>query len=70
MIDALSTKDNQQVAEGITKMLTDLPELKTFINGCPDVSTDWAVVANWFKFWKDQGMMKVYGQAFRNFRSH
>ena len=32
--------------------------------------TDWAVVANWFKYWKAQGMMKVYAQAYHNLVPH
>merc|ERR1712151_46899 len=34
--------------------------------GCPDAQADFAVVANWWKYWKAQGELKVYQEAYRN----
>merc|ERR1712151_1315133 len=62
-----ATKDNQKVLEGIQKIMTDLPQLNASMSKCPaDVQTDWAVVANWWKYWKGQGEMKVYSTAYKN----
>ena len=57
------TKDNQKVLTAIQKFLSDLPEIKQFMEPCKSLGTinaDWEVVATWFKYWKAQGMMKVY----------
>jgi len=44
-----------------------LPELNSYLSTCPaDVKTDWAQVGTWFKYWKAQGEMKVYGTAYKN----
>jgi len=62
------TKDNQKVLEGVHLLLgTDLPQLNGFISKCPAaVTSDWAIVGNWFKYWKAQGEMKVYSTAYKN----
>lgn len=44
----------------------DLPELNTFMAGCPDVKADFDVVTSWFKYWKAQGEMKVYSTAYKD----
>lgn len=37
------------------------------MSACPaDVQSDWAIVGNWFKYWKAQGEMKVYSTAYKN----
>jgi len=33
---------------------------------CPDAQADFAVVGNWFKYWKSQGEMKIYQSAYKN----
>merc|ERR1711953_338497 len=65
--NSFATKDNQQVLAGIQKVLGDLPELKTIMSACPEAASDWALVSNWFKYWKGQGEMKVYQEAYKNF---
>ena len=61
------TKENQKVLEGIQKLLGDLPLINSFMSTCPaNVKADHDVVANWFKYWKSQGEMKVYSTAYRN----
>jgi hypothetical protein len=37
---------------------------------CPDAAHDWGLVSNWFKYWKGQGEMKVYQEAYKNFSSN
>merc|ERR1719464_904062 len=37
------------------------------MEACPDAAADWGLVANWFKYWKGQGEMKVYQEAYKNF---
>jgi len=68
------TKDNQKVLAAVQKFLGDIPEFHTWmVEGCSNVGTvdaDWAVVAEWFKFWKDQGMMKVYSTMYHNLVPH
>ena len=59
----LITKDNQKVLIAIQNLVADLPEFHTYMQGCAGFGTvlaDWNVVATWFKYWKAQGMMKVY----------
>jgi len=34
---------------------------------CPDAASDWTLVTNWGKYWKGQGEMKVYQEAYKNF---
>jgi hypothetical protein len=68
--NSFATKDNQQVLAGIQKVLGDLPQLKTIMAACPDAAHDWGLVANWFKYWKGQGEMKVYQEAYKNFSSN
>lgn len=46
--------------------MSDLPEFNGFMAGCPNAASDWAVVQNWFKYWKAQGEMHVYSIAYRN----
>jgi len=65
--NSFATKDNEQVLAGIQKVLGDLPQLKTIMEACPDAASDWALVSNWFKYWKGQGEMKVYQEAYKNF---
>ena len=65
-----STKDNQMVLQGVKKVLGDMPELKTFTEGCPDAKADFDTTAAWFKYWKAQGEMKVYSTAYKNVVSH
>jgi len=36
------------------------------MDACPDAAADFEVVANWFKYWKGQGEMKVYSTAYKN----
>jgi len=43
-----------------------LPEINSFMTQCPTVAADFAVVGNWFKYWKAQGTMKVYSTAYKN----
>ena len=68
--NSFATKDNQQVLAGLQKVLGDLPEIKTIMEACPDAAADWGLVANWFKYWKGQGEMKVYQEAYKNFSSN
>jgi hypothetical protein len=35
-------------------------------NCSTETKADFDVVANWFKFWKSQGEMKVYQTAYKN----
>jgi len=65
--NSFATKDNQQVLAGIQKVLADLPQLKTIMTACPDAAADWGLVSGWFKYWKGQGEMKVYQEAYKNF---
>ena len=60
------TKDNQKVLEGVQKILSDLPKLNSYMAGCPNATADFAVVQNWFKYYKAQGEMKVYSTLYRN----
>ena len=61
------TKENQKVLEGLQKVLGDLPELDSFMNSCPaSVQADKAVVSDWFKYWKQQGSLKVYQTLYKN----
>lgn len=60
------TKDNQKVIAGVKKLLGDLPELSGWLAACPDAKADIATVGTWFKYWKAQGEMKVYGTAYKN----
>jgi len=69
-VNSFATKDNQQVLAGIQKVLADLPEVKTMMEACPDAASDWGLVTNWFKYWKGQGEMKVYQEAYKNFSSN
>jgi len=62
-----ATKDNQKVLEGLQKVLGDLSTLHDSMAACPDAAADWALVSNWFKYWKGQGEMKVYQEAYKNF---
>ena len=37
------------------------------MDSCPaEVKADKDVVSNWFKYWKEQGEMKVYQTAYKN----
>jgi len=65
--NSFATKDGQQVLAGLQKVLADLPEIKTIMVACPEAASDWAQVSNWFKYWKGQGEMKVYSEAYKNF---
>jgi len=65
-VNDFSTKDNQKVIEGVQTILKDLPQLKGFMDACPNAAGDWAAISNWFKFWKGQGEMKVYSTAYKN----
>jgi len=62
-----ATKDNQKVLAGLQKALADLPAVNTAVAACPNAAADWALVGNWFKYWKGQGEMKVYQAAYKNF---
>jgi len=64
--NAFATKDNQKVLEGIQKVMADIPQFNSFMAACPNAQTDFAVVANWWKYWKGQGEMKVYQEAYKN----
>lgn len=46
--------------------MADMPELHTYLGGCPDAAADVATTANWFTYWKSQGEMKVYSTAYKN----
>ena len=61
-----ASKDNEKVLEGVKLIMGDLPELNTYLAGCPDASADIATTANWFTYWKSQGEMKVYSTAYKN----
>ena len=61
-----ATKDNQKVLAGVKKVLKDMPDLKGFLDGCPDAKDDIEVTENWFKYWKGQGEMKVYSTIYKN----
>ena len=65
-VNAFATKDNQQMITGLHTVLADLPQLNTFMAACPDAQADYAVMVNWFKYWKGQGEMKVYQTAYTN----
>lgn len=65
-VNDFATKDNQQVIQGVQLVLSDMPELNGFLAGCPDAAADIAVTADWFKYWKSQGEMKVYSTAYKN----
>ena len=61
------TKENQKVLEGLQKVLGDLPELDSFMSSCPaNVQADKAVISDWFKYWKQQGSLKVYQTLYKN----
>ena len=65
-IKAIQTKDNQQILQALQALLGDLPQLGTWMAGCPNEAADWATLANWYKYWKAQGSMKVYSTAYKN----
>ena len=56
------TKDNQKVLAGLQVLIGDLPELNSFMAGCPDpgIQADYKLMTNWFNYWKAQGAMKIY----------
>jgi len=58
------------VLQGVQKVLADMPKLKTFTENCPDAKADFDTTANWFKYWKAQGEMKVYSTAYKNVIAH
>jgi len=70
------TKDNQKVLEAVQKILADVPEVKGWLDKCPDTSADptaqddIVVLENYWKFWKSQGEMKVYQTAYKNIIGH
>jgi len=64
--NAFATKDNQQVLAGLQKVMADLPQFNTYMAACPEAQADFAVVANWWKYWKGQGELKVYQEAYKN----
>merc|ERR1719266_1424728 len=66
MVNDFRTKDNQKVIEGVKKVLADMPEIKGFLDGCPNAAADVKVVGDWFTYWKDAGEMKVYSTAYKN----
>jgi uncharacterized protein (DUF305 family) len=47
-------------------LLADVPELKTWLDGCPDAQADIAVMEGWYTYWKAQGEMKVYSTMYKN----
>ena len=46
--------------------MNDMPELNTFLAGCPDASANVATTESWMSYWKGQGTMKVYSTAYKN----
>jgi len=46
--------------------MADMPELGTYLQGCPDAAADIATTAGWFNYWKSAGTMKVYSTAYKN----
>jgi len=67
--NAFATKDNQKVLEGLQKVMADLPQFNSFMAACPDAQADFQVMANWWKYWKGQGELKVYQTAYKNLMS-
>ena len=65
------TKDNQKIVQGLSVLLHDIPTLSSFMDACPaDVKTDYGVLGNWYTYWRNQGEMKVYQNAYRNVLSN
>ena len=63
------TKDNQKVLAAIQKFVGDLPETHDFMASCLGQGTfdaDYDVLTTWYKYWHEQGMMRVYSSAYRN----
>ena len=46
--------------------MTDMPELNTYLAGCPNAAADVATVENWAKYWMDQPTKKLYLTGYRN----
>merc|ERR1711982_262947 len=58
---------NDFATKDIQKVLADLPQISAAVSKCPaDAQADFAVIANWYKFWRGQGEMKVYQTAYKN----
>ena len=52
-------------------LIHDLPTLSSFMDTCPaDVKTDRGVVGAWYNYWRNQGEMKVYQNAYKNVLSN
>merc|ERR1712087_771169 len=58
------------ILDGLHKLLADLPQMHNAMAACPEAANEWAPVKTWFEYWKQQGMMKVYQTAFKNFQTN
>lgn len=69
-VEDLATKNNQLMIEGLGIIISQMPILNGFFQGCPDASVDINITANWYKYWANQGTLKTYSTAYRNIRNH
>jgi hypothetical protein len=63
---AIKTKDNEQIINAVHTILGDMPKIKSYLSACTDATADVQVVGDWYRYWKDQGTMKVYQTAYGN----
>jgi len=65
--NAAATKDNQQLITALHLITsTDIPEMTTAMQACPDALADYQAVGGWYKYWKGQGTLRVYQSAYTN----
>ena len=46
--------------------MSEMPEMKKMLDGCPKAKSDIDTTEGWYKYWKSQGEMKVYSTAYKN----